>query len=143
MARSASPRPDDYDCLCFPATPPPRTRGAEKKESAGLRLNQLCPPYVAPSSISFFGRRLSGVHTAGNRFVKNRITNRFCQSSVRACIHKPVSVTRRRLRPFCPDSDQARATAQYVAKGQKQKSGAGFRSAIPDIFGICRNRIAR
>src|SRR6516164_7192425 len=81
MARSASPRPDDYDCLCFPATPPPRTRGAEKKESAGLRLNQLCPPYVAPSSISFFGRRLSGVHTVGNRFVINRITNRFCQSS--------------------------------------------------------------
>src|SRR6516225_4068961 len=61
------------------------TRGG-KKGSAGLRLNQLCPPYVAPSSISFFGRRLSGVHTVGNRFVKNRITNRFCQSSAGTCV---------------------------------------------------------
>lgn len=31
--------------------------------------------------------------------------------------HETVGVTRRRLRPLCPDSDQARAATQYVAMG--------------------------
>src|SRR5271156_4215181 len=84
MARSASSRPDDYDCVRLLATPSPRTRGAEKKESTGLRLNQQCPPYVTPSSISSFGRRLSGVRTAENKSMKSRGTNRFCQSSAKS-----------------------------------------------------------
>jgi hypothetical protein len=81
MAGSSSPRLDDNDCLRLPATSSPRTRGAEKKESTDLRLSQPCPPYVTPSSISSFGRRLNGVHTAENKFLKNTGANRFCQSS--------------------------------------------------------------
>src|SRR5215472_11959562 len=85
MAGSSSPRPDDNDCLRLPAASPPRTRGAEKKESTDLRLSQPCPPYVTPSSLSSFGRRLSGAHTAENKSLKNTGTNRFCQSSARRC----------------------------------------------------------
>src|SRR6516165_1667205 len=81
MAGSSSPRPHDNACLCLPAAPSPRTRGAEKKESTDLRLSQPCPPYVTPSSISSFGRRLNGVHTAENKPLKNTCANRFCQSS--------------------------------------------------------------
>src|SRR5215813_3167222 len=83
MAGSSSPRLDDNDCLRLPATSSPRTRGAEKKESTDLRLSQPCPPYVTPSSISSFGRRLNGVHTAENKSLKNTGANRFCQSSAR------------------------------------------------------------
>ena len=81
MAGSSSPCPDDNDCLRLPATSTPCIRGAEKKESTGLRLSQPCPPYVTPSSISSFGRRLNGVHTAGNKSMKNSGANTFCQSS--------------------------------------------------------------
>src|SRR5262249_44928177 len=81
MAGSSSPRLDDNDCLRLPATSSPRTRGAEKKESTDLRLSQPCPPYVTPSSISSFGRRLNAVHTAENKSLKNTGANRFCQSS--------------------------------------------------------------
>src|SRR5215475_12364266 len=83
MAGSSSPRTDDNDCLRLPAASSPRTRGAEKKESTDLRLNQPCPPYVTPSSILSFGRRLSGAHFAENNSLKNTGANRFCQSSAR------------------------------------------------------------
>src|ERR1700751_1477053 len=88
MARSSSPRPDDNDCLRLPATSSPRIRGAEKKESTGLRLNQPCPPYVTPSLISSFDRSLSGARIAENKSLKNSGANTFCQSSARACTHK-------------------------------------------------------
>src|SRR5437763_8243232 len=91
MAGSSSPRPDDNDRLRLPATSSPRTRGAEKKESTDLRLSQPCPPYVTPSSISSFGRRLNGVHTAENKSLKNTGANRFCQSSARRHCHKTRS----------------------------------------------------
>src|SRR5262245_36550693 len=81
MARSSSPRPDDNDCLRLPATSSPRIRGAEKKESTDLRLSQPCPPYVTPSLISSFGRRLSSAHLAESKSLKNTGTNTFCQSS--------------------------------------------------------------
>jgi hypothetical protein len=83
MARSSSPRPDGNDCLRLPATSSPRIRGAEKKESTGLRLNQPCPPYVTPSSISSFGRRLSSALIAESKSLKNSGENKFCQSSAR------------------------------------------------------------
>src|SRR6516164_6163592 len=88
MAGSSSPRPDDNDCLRLPAASSPRTRGAEKKESTGLRLSQPCQPYVTPSSISSFGRRLSSAHIAERKSVKNSGENTICQSSVRPCTHK-------------------------------------------------------
>ncbi|WP_247337148.1 hypothetical protein, partial [Bradyrhizobium sp. CW4] len=52
-----------------------------KKESTGLRLNRLCPPYVTPSSISSFGRRPSSAHIAESKSLKNSGENTFCQSS--------------------------------------------------------------
>src|SRR5262245_31931828 len=121
MARSSSPRPNDNDCLRLPATSSPRIRGAEKKESTGLRLNQPCPPYVTPSSISSFDRRLSSVHIAETKSLKNSGANTFCQSSARPCTYKSVAVTQRRPCPLRPVSDQARAAAQHVAKGHKPK----------------------
>src|ERR1700761_5775616 len=87
MKGSSSPRADDNDCLRLPATSLPRTRGTEKKESTGLRLNQPCPPYATPSSISSFGRRLSGARSAKNKSLKDRGENRFCQSSARIWTH--------------------------------------------------------
>src|ERR1700740_1111025 len=104
MAGSSTPRPDDNDRLRLPAASSPRTRGAEKKESTALRLSQTCPPYVTPSSISSFGRGISGVHTAENKSLKNTGANRFCQSS--ASTFQPTSGERqldfppRRLLPF-------------------------------------------
>src|SRR6185437_7930117 len=97
MARSSSPRPDDNDCLRLPATSSPRTRGAEKKESTDLHLSQPCPPYVTPSSISSFGRRLSSAHIAESKFLKNTGANRFCQSSASA----PRRLRRTQLDPAC------------------------------------------
>ena len=118
MARPSSPRPYDNDCLRLPATSSPRIRGAEKKESTDLRLNQPCPPYVTPSSISSFVRHLSSAHIAESKSLKNRGANTFCQSSARPCAHKPRGVMRR-LRLRCPNSDQVRAARQEVAMGQK------------------------
>lgn len=57
-------------CLRLPATSSPRICGAEKKESTGPHLNQPCPPYVTPSSISSFGRRLSSAHIAESKSLK-------------------------------------------------------------------------
>src|SRR5581483_8771474 len=92
MARSSSPRPYDNDCLRLPATSSPRIRGAEKKESTGLRLDQPCPPYATPSSISSFGRRLSSAHIAESKSLKNSGENTFCQSSASPLMgHKLLS----------------------------------------------------
>ncbi|WP_247542185.1 hypothetical protein, partial [Bradyrhizobium sp. 168] len=57
-----------------------------KKESTGLRLNRLCPPYVTPSSISSFGRRPSSAHIAESKSLKNSGENTFCQSSARRAL---------------------------------------------------------
>src|SRR5215475_3998234 len=102
MARSSSPRPNDNDCLRLPATSSPRIRGAEKKESTGLRLNQPCPPYVTPSSISSFDRRLSSVHIAETKSLKNSGANTFCQSSAskRGSEYRNFSKSSRQMRPF-------------------------------------------
>src|ERR1700757_2952250 len=85
MAGSSSPCPDDNDCLRLPATSSPRIRGAEKKESTGLRLSQPCPPYVTPSLISSFDPRLSSARIAENKSLKNSSATTFCQSSARPC----------------------------------------------------------
>src|ERR1700748_3331428 len=106
MARSSPSRPDDNDCLRLPATPSPRTRGAEKKESTGLHLNQPCPPYVTPSSISSLGGRLSGVRTAENKSLKNSGANTFCQSSARSTA---VPGGKNSLSPGCSFSPRNRS----------------------------------
>src|ERR1700745_1466083 len=72
MARSSSSRADDHDPLRLLATPPPRTSGAEKKESTAPRLSQACQRCATPSSISYFDRHLSDAHTAEDEAVKSR-----------------------------------------------------------------------
>ena len=64
MARSSSSRADDNDCLRLPATSSPHTSEAEKKNQRAAASANACQPSVTPSSISSFGRRLSGVRTA-------------------------------------------------------------------------------
>src|SRR3954471_20720922 len=92
MAGPPSPRVDDNDCLRLPAASSPRIRGAEKKEATGLRLSQPCPPYVTPSSISSFGRRLNGASIAENKSLKNSGANTFCQSSASAQTPKGLAI---------------------------------------------------
>src|SRR6185437_3816309 len=127
MARSSSPRPDDNDCLRLPATSSPRTRGAEKKESTDLRLSQPCPPYVTPSSISSFGRRLSSAHIAESKFLKNTGANRFCQSS--------ASLETYRLHPGLPwvacESFRHRASRFVHRRTPAEPTLAGFCSHRP------------
>ncbi|WP_208738584.1 hypothetical protein, partial [Bradyrhizobium vignae] len=48
---------------------------------------QPCQPYVTPSLISSFGRRLSIAHIAEGKSVKNSGENTICQSSVRRNSH--------------------------------------------------------
>lgn len=59
--------------------------------STDLRLSQPCPPYVTPSSISSFGRRLNGAHIVGSASVKDFSTKRFCQSSARSCSRSRIA----------------------------------------------------
>lgn len=81
MAGPPSPRLDDNDCLRLPAASSPRIRET-KNESTDLRLSQPCPPYVTPSSISSFGRRLKRARIAENNSLKSRGANTFCQSTL-------------------------------------------------------------
>jgi hypothetical protein len=67
---------------------------------------------------------------AGNLDVRTTDGGRGTGDFLRPCTHKPVGVTRRRLRPLCLVSDQARAAAQNVAKGQKR--------TLPCRSSICR-----
>ncbi|WP_247403244.1 MULTISPECIES: hypothetical protein, partial [unclassified Bradyrhizobium] len=82
-----------------------------KKESTGLRLNRLCPPYVTPSSISSFGRRPSSAHIAESKSLKNSGENTFCQSSAKLSdiifsLPRPAPQRSLRLQP----ADNMRAT---------------------------------
>ncbi|MGY4503925.1 hypothetical protein ACVWYH_007882 [Bradyrhizobium sp. GM24.11] len=75
-----------------------------KKESTGLRLSQPCPPYVTPSSISSFGRRLNGARIAENKSLKNSGANTFCQSSASSANNVvEVVVWRRKSGPIAGD----------------------------------------
>src|SRR6266446_7161294 len=52
LAGPASSCAHDDDRLRFPPVSPPSSNSAEKKESTGPRLSQLCPPCATPSSNS-------------------------------------------------------------------------------------------
>jgi hypothetical protein len=49
--------------------------GARKKEMAAHRLNPVCPPHAAPSSISSFDRHRNNVRTAENASANNGSVN--------------------------------------------------------------------
>src|SRR5437899_39239 len=113
MAGPPSPCPDDNDCLRLPAASSPRIRGAEKKESTGLRLSQPCPPYVTPSWTSSFGRRLSDAHIVGNVSVTD--CKRFCQSSASAVACDFVGYTIPRYLVM-PDGQSFRALTSLACR---------------------------
>jgi hypothetical protein len=48
---------------------------ARKKEMAAHRLNPVCPPHAAPSSISSFDRHRNNVRTAENASANNGSVN--------------------------------------------------------------------
>jgi hypothetical protein len=50
LARPSPSCADDDDRSCLSPASPPRRSKAEKKESTGHRLSQLCPPCATPSS---------------------------------------------------------------------------------------------
>ena len=141
MARSSPSHLDDDDCLRLLATPSPRTRGAEKKESTGLRLNQPCPPYVTPSSISSFDRRLSSAHIAESKSLKNSGANTFCQSSassstvLNARLYAQNAVraafwSRGKVEPNCLISCQLRALCSRIC-GPSAFHARRFHEAAP------------
>src|SRR6266436_190380 len=66
MARPSPSCAHDDDRLRLPAASPSRSDSAEKKESTGPRLSQLCPPYVTPSSSSSLEH-----HRSDTRIVEN------------------------------------------------------------------------
>ena len=69
MARPSPSCAHDDDRLRFPAASPSRSNSAEKKESTGRRLSQLCPPYVTPSSSSSLDHHRSDARIVENGFV--------------------------------------------------------------------------
>src|ERR1700730_12992726 len=68
MARPSPACAHDDDRLRLPAASPPRSNSAEKKESTGLRLGQLCPPCVTPSSKSSLDHHRSDARIVENGF---------------------------------------------------------------------------
>src|SRR2546426_3175928 len=90
MTRPSPSCAHDNDRLRLPATSPPRSNSAEKKESTGPRLSQLCPPCATPSSNSSLEH-----HCSDARIVKNG----FAASSVVSKSAKVVLVSYLRRRP--------------------------------------------
>src|SRR5262245_2208535 len=68
MARPSPSCAHDDDRLRLPAASPSRSNSAEKKESTDLRLSQLCPPYVTPSSSSSLEYHRSDARIVENGF---------------------------------------------------------------------------
>ena len=60
--------PYDNDRLRLPSASPPRNGKAEKKESMGRRLSQLCQPCATPSSNSSLDYRRSDARIVENAF---------------------------------------------------------------------------
>src|SRR6202023_2186637 len=58
----------DDDRLRLPPASPAHNSKAEKKESTGRRLSQLCPPYATPSSNSPLDYRSSDARIVENGF---------------------------------------------------------------------------
>src|SRR5260370_33970888 len=68
MARPSPSCAHDDDRLRLPPASPPSSNSAEKKESTGPRLSQLCPPCATPSSNSSLDYRRSDARIVKNGF---------------------------------------------------------------------------
>src|SRR4029434_7982747 len=68
MARPSPSCAHDDDRLRLPPASPPSSNSAEKKESTGPRLSQLCPPCATPFSNSSLDYRRSDARIVENGF---------------------------------------------------------------------------
>src|SRR5437667_11932890 len=68
MARPSPSRAHDDDRLRLSPASPPSSNSAEKKESTGPRLSQLCPPCATPSSNSSLDYRRSDARIVEDGF---------------------------------------------------------------------------
>src|SRR5712671_4712051 len=68
MARPSPSCAHDDDRLRLPPASPPSSNSAEKKESMGPRLSQLCPPCATPSSNSSLNYRHNDARIVENGF---------------------------------------------------------------------------
>src|SRR5260370_37597497 len=68
MARPSPSCAHDDDRLRLPPASPPSSNSAEKKESTGPRLSQLCPPCAMPFSNSSRDYRRCDARIVENRF---------------------------------------------------------------------------
>src|SRR5256885_4458757 len=71
MARPSPSCAHDDDRLRLPPASPPSSNRAEKKESTGPRLSQLCPPCATPFSNSSLDYRRSDARIVKNGFAAN------------------------------------------------------------------------
>src|SRR6184192_3819794 len=68
MARPSPSCAHDDDRLCLSPASPPSSNSAEKKESTGPRLSQLCLPCATPSSNSSLDYRRSDARIVEDGF---------------------------------------------------------------------------
>jgi SRSO17 transposase len=90
LARPSSSRTHDHDRLRVPPASPPRTSGAEKKESMGHHLSPACRPCATPSSLSSFGHQISDAHTAEDKSAKGNGVNKSAKVVLGASIVRLV-----------------------------------------------------
>src|SRR4029434_2129022 len=76
MARPSPSCAHDDDRLRLPPASPPSSNSAEKKESTGPRLSQLCPPCATPFSNSSLDYRRSDARIVENGFAASSGMNK-------------------------------------------------------------------
>src|SRR6266536_2582796 len=76
MARPSPSCAHDDDRLRLPPASPPSSNRAEKKESTGPRLSQLCQPCATPSSNSSLDYRRSDARIVKNGFAASSSVNK-------------------------------------------------------------------
>src|SRR5262245_32766680 len=76
MARPSPSCAHDDDRLHFSPASPPSSNSAEKKESTGPRLSQLCPPCATPSSSSSLDYRRSDARIVENGFAERSVVSK-------------------------------------------------------------------
>src|SRR6266487_446075 len=91
MARPSPSCAHDNDRLRLPPASPPSSNRAEKKESTGPRLSQLCPPCATPFSNSSLDYRRSDARIVKNGFAANSSVSK----SAKVVLERVLIKTRR------------------------------------------------
>src|SRR5215472_6716713 len=105
MARPSPSCAHDDDRLHFSPASPPSSNSAEKKESTGRRLSQLCPPCATPSSNSSLDYRRSDARIVENGFATSGGLSKSAKVVLGRVLINPAIPVRRRMTEFDPISD--------------------------------------